>query len=350
MKKWITIALVFVSVLGFAELVNWVVAKVGSYTITYYDLKRMESFLKLSGDPNSDEKAAFKELLFTYSLFAMAEKDAKLRIQSQELDKYIAMLTNVTNAQDIAGQYRNKLYKEYPQEFVLQLKKNQMIRGLVFYDEGLKAQASKEPTENEKRAYYEENKKMFMKPPLLDIIVFAAMPPTSLTLDQLEAFEKNFAGIAERLRESDDVDAIFRDYNYINFEPYSGRTGYKSAYDLLKTGMYPEEVLGIPFQDSIPLPTGTITVKEGKVIHFPQPIPLRSKKKSVYLVIKVLKRDALTAIPYEDVKNDLGLRLKDMKIMQAIQDYVVKKAKKGDIRLNLLDNNYSGDFNAFVGR
>lgn len=335
----ISAVMLFAAIPLFAKMVNWIVAGVGFYSVTDFDIRRMLEFQKASGDAEATEKSAFRNLLISYGLLTLAAQDQIIDVNNAEIEEYIASITNITNAADPSMQFRLKLYQQFPELFKLQVQREQVARALIFYNEELKSQASAEVPLSAISNFYKENKEQLLEPPMLDIIVFACTAPQNSTLDDLANFEAALKKIAERLAWSDDADYILDKYRWMKFTSYSGRTGLKPAYDLLQAG-YPEEVLNIPFMDRIPMPTGgDIIVKVGKVITFPQPIPLRATGKPTYLIIKIIAKEDMGPMPFAEAAPMIEMRLRQEMMDNVVENYVLGRLVSGSLFLQFMDSN-----------
>ena len=357
MKKFLAVAfMIFFFVSAYANRVNWVIAGVDNYSITAYDLRRMKEFGIESGNPQYSEEEAFKDLMLSYALLSYARQDAAFDISEEDLRKTIVATTNVQNITDpeelAVANYRRELYLKYPDEFRLQIRKQHIIRGMLFYNEELKTKAGREVTEAERQAFYNENKEKFVQRPTVDFIVFAAHQPRNITLNQLEEFEKAFQDIANMLGRNNNHEAVFNKYrNRINFLPYSGRTGERSAYNLIQDG-YPEEIINICYMDQIPMPQRTITVAPGRVIGFPQPIPIGQARRPTYLVIKLISRAKPEPMKYDEVKGFIDNYIREENMSKAVEEYIINAVNENKVNINLIDDGrkYQGVYNEIIRR
>jgi hypothetical protein len=333
--------------------VNWVILTIGNNSLTLNDLERFYEFEKTSGDPKATMESAFDELLFLYGLKGIAEKNPNIKLQSDP-QLVLGAITNLTNTE--AQQIRLKLYNEFPDQFILLMEKEQIIDNLFFYEENLKTNMNIEISEEQRKQYFDKNKDKFIAPAKLDFIVFAAHPVDD-TLAQLSMFENNMKAIAAYLSKSDKADYIFNKYKSMNFTPYSGHSGLKYAYELVKDGKYPMEILGVAFEEKIQITaTETIKIKEGKAFYIPQPIKLKNTKNPVYIVMKIIKREKDKPMTYDEVKamkdpngqSQIDLILKSEYRMKMLRNYVIKKIKTGQILVTLFDQNYLKQYNTFI--
>jgi hypothetical protein len=349
MKKFaLIIFLAFGLVPIYAAVINSISANVGNYAITGYDIQKEKEFQAIGGAGKGDVNSAFKELVISYGLIYLADKSDKLKIREQEVDSYIVSFTNFTNANDPAAQFRTKLIGEYSQEYRLRMKKEQVIRMLLFYDQDFKAKVNQEIPEKEKRAFYQKNRQSLVDTPKVDLIVVGVVQPKNMSLDELSSFEGTLASIADQLKGSDDINSILKKKS-LNVEPYSGRSGFKDVYELMRAG-YPEEAMGIALKDSIPSSKGNITIKKGSAFFYPQPIPLRASGKPTYLIIKVIDRKNAVPMTFEKANYLIENRLKEEKIMAEVENYVAAKINKGELTVNIVDKNYEGALNELIRR
>ncbi len=350
MKKFCFILLLLIAVSCYGKTVFSMAASIGKYAITSYDIDRMNDFLLASsGRTNDDTNAAFKELLLSYGLIYLADKDEKIMIQQQEIDNYINSITNVTNSDDPTAVYRQKIFNDYPDQFKLQIQRSQVVRALIFYYPDIKAKANEEVTEKEMRDFYEKNTNSLILPPMVDLIVVSAQQPFNLSLDELGNFEKALSNITETLKKSDDIDSLLSRYKNINFESYSGRTGLKQPYDLLRSG-YPEEVLNIAFMEKIQINPKNIIIMKNGTVFGPQLVPFRKSAKNFFLIIKLIERDLPQVASFEKVRPLIEGKLKEDKAANFFHQYVTDKMKKGDIPVNIVNTNYQGAYDEFIRR
>lgn len=355
-KKVLLIILMTIPVLLYAKRVNWIVANIGSYSITKYDIEQMQQFGKDSGNPKYTKKMAISDLILSYSLLMYERQDENINIRESDMKKILSATTNVsaiTNKEErTVAEYRRNLYMKYPEEFMMQMKKQQIMRSLAFYDETIKDKAQREIVEDDRKDFYKENKAKFMKRPKADFIVFAAHQPRNLDLTQLEKFEEYWPAIAKSLKRSNNTNRIFKKYRRkIRFLSYSGRSGKTGAYELMKK--YPAEVVNICFMDKIPMPPKPIYVRPGRVISFPQPIPMGARKKPTYIVIKLISREKPVQMTYEEAKGFMDNHIKEDFMNDAIKDFIVNQLTKRDIILNILDKKdttFKGVYDEFIGR
>ena len=351
MKKnvFLMLMLVFFVSAGFAKIVNYVIARVGTYTITSYDLKKAVEFQKVSGNQLANDSGALKELMFSYSVLSLAKQNKKIQINHNEVDTMIRSITNITNSKDPGAKFRLKLYRDYPDQYKLQLEKSQAVRALAFYDPDLKAQISSEPTEAELLAYYKKNKKMFVSTPELNLIVLAVEEPRAASLDQLVTLEKSIPKIGNYLKRTGSFEKTKRKFGKIHFTSYSGLTGLHSVYELIQAGI-PEAVVSIALRPSIQMGQKTITIRKGSVVAIPAPVPIRETGKRTYLVIKVLNRKMSGIKPYAEAKEQVKYRYKEARAVDLVKKYVAKQINEGNLEFTLIDNKYKGVRDAFIGR
>ena len=127
-KKLLLIAMaLLITSVGFAKIVNYVIARVGTYTITSYDLKKSVEFEKVGGNQQANEASALKDLFFGYSVLSLAKQNEKIQINHNEVDSMIQSITNITNSKDPSAKFRLKLYRDYPEQFKLQLESHRVI-------------------------------------------------------------------------------------------------------------------------------------------------------------------------------------------------------------------------------
>ncbi|OHD54397.1 MAG: hypothetical protein A2Y33_04450 [Spirochaetes bacterium GWF1_51_8] len=333
--------------------INWVIMSIGNLPLTLFDVERYYEFEKISGDPNSTMESVFDDLIFIYGLKGLAAKNPDIKIQSDPA-LVLSMINGVSNSE--AQQMRLKLYNDYPEQFIMLMEKEQIIDNLFFFEEALKTNVNIEITEAQRKEYYDKNKEKFVSPAKLDFMVFAAYPPDD-SLAQLTKFENNMKAIAAALGKTDDPQVILNKYKFMNFTSYSGRSELKYAYELVKDGKYPMEVLGVAFEEKIQISaTETIKIKEGKAFYIPQPIKMKNAKKPVYIVMKVIKREKDKPMTYDEVKalkdangqSQLDLVLKTQMRLDLIKKHIAKKMKNGQILVTLFDQNYLKLYNNFI--
>jgi len=352
MKKFIILMIIlFAGVNGYAKLWNWVVANIGTYAITDYDVKKMNSFLMASGEiKTNDLDQAFKNILVIYSLQSIIDNDAKVKMTDKEIDDYIKALTNITNNEDPAAEYRLKLYQEFPDQYKLAIKKDQLVRTISYYNEELKTNSGLKVSENEIKNFYESNKPRFMDLPYLDFIVFAFERPKNLGLDELEGFETALSNMSELLKRSDDAVQIMAKYkNQVKFESYSGRSGLKPFNELI-TNNYPEEVLSISAMEKLTLPPKTVIIMTNGTVFGPQLVPIRKANKTVYIVLKIIEKKAAQPVSYDKVKEMIERKLRGDKLDGAIESFVKGKIIKREVTISVLDKSYEGVYNEFLRR
>ncbi len=350
MKRSVLVLLFLIlSVLGFSKIVNWVVARVGSYSITSYDIKQMTSFKKGSGDQTATDKDSLEELLLSYSIMTLARQNPNYQSQDREVDNYITSVTNITNREDVQAQLRLKLYRDYPEQYKLQIERNQVLRALLFYDNELKEQVNTESPMDELKKYYDKNKNRYAEPPQVDLVVLGIEQPNNLSLEALVKMEENIDQIGDYLKKTNDPNKIYSRVPGIKFASYSGRTDIKSVRDLLYAGM-PEMILNIALSPSINTGSKTININKGTVVVINQPILLKETKRYTYLIIKLIDLKPGGLQPFEKVINEVKIHYKDERTVEMVQDYVSKKIQSGELNLNLIDNNYQGVYDGFIRR
>lgn len=332
------------------EIVNWIVARVGDYSITEYDINRMLEFETMTGNYEATKESVLEGLMVDYALLTMAEDSDLYAISDDDIDLFLGSITNITNTNDFTAQYRLTLFQNYPDQYCIQIEVEQIMSALLFYEDDLKEQASEDIPEEDIKLFYDENQTLFADAPTLDIIVFAAEQPDYDTLSALEAFETAWANIAIKLETSDDADALMKKYNWIDFTDYTGRTGDRYAYELLDEG-YPEEILNIPFMDSIPTSYGDeIEVNIGDVINFPYPVPLSESGEMTYLIIKVIDRELNGVMDYDEAKPYIESKLEQEQIDEVIANYVVELIEDDEIEIEIIDEDRIGVYDELVRR
>ncbi len=327
-------------------VVNSIIANVGKYSITKYDLQKMDEFLRINGVTNG----AFQELLSTYSMFTLVENDEKIIFKEKEVDTYISAITNAKSTNDPSIKTRLKIYQEFPDQFRMQVKKSQIIRSMAFYKEEIKNKSDEEIPNKDLNDFYKKNKKYFTEPPVLDLYIVSVPQPKDLNLSQLENFEKNLMVLADALKKSDDITPLLNNYRkIINPEPYSGRTGTKSVYELYNSG-YPEELLSISLMTNIPNAKVPIKIKNGTVLG-PEVINFRnSPDKMHYLILKIISRKPVHQSTFEEARPLLENLLKEERIKKIIQQYIIDKINNGEISISIIDKSYEGAYDEYIRR
>lgn len=347
-KFILTLALLIGTVCaGFGAVVNNVVASVGKYAITAYDIRKMNDFLQITtGIKKSDINAAFTELLFSYSLIYLSDNEEQIVVRDQETKNYVDSLTNQQAGAGPNLQY----YKDYLEQFKMQYRKNQIIRSILSYDQALKMKISEEIPESQIRSFFNKNRKSLIEPASLDAIVLGVLQPKTGSLDELEKFDKNLMAVAEALKKTDDVNAVMTRFRpQFAFENYSGRTGMKNIFALMRAG-YPNEMLGIGLsQNPIPGPKGNVVMKKGSV-YGPMPMVLQGNGKATYLIVKLINRQLERSMSYETAKPMIEQKIREDKVGDIFKKYVIEKINSGDITVNMLDKNFEGAYNEFVRR
>lgn len=340
-----------------ARLVNWVVATVGSYAITDYDIRQMNQFLQVIGiQRTNDMNAAFRALVYQYGLLSMADSDERMKSGEKEIAQYIDSITNAprdTNAGDSSSSdMKRRVYNDFPEFYRMYIRKDLIARDLFYINPDLKARVPAVINEKETRAYFDSNRNRFVEPPYGDLIIIAVNRPDNLgPFDYLDKYETPLSNMAAALKRSDDVTNLMNIYSRnFKFEPYSGRTGLKPLIDILSNGT-PEEALGITFgQDSVQVSaTERIRMTNGSVFG-PYPIPIRKTGKKVYIIIKIMEKRVQKPIPFEQVKDNIEDMLKAEKSSEVMEKFVKEKFQKRDIVVTILDRNFEGVYNDFLRR
>lgn len=347
MKKLFLLAAVMAltAASGYGAVLNSVVASVGKYAITSYDIRKMNEFMQMnSGIRKTDLNAAFNELVFSYSLLYLSDNDEQIVVREQELNNYINSLTNQQSGAV------PEFYRENIDLISLQYRKNQVIRSILSYDQGLKVKMNEEIPEAEMKDFYYKNQKSLTEPPAMDAIVIGVLQPKTGSLDQLESFENSLKKVVETLKSTDDANAVMAKFRpQFNFEAFSGRTGMKNVYELMKAG-YPNEMLAIGLSTSpIQGPGGTVTMRKG-MVYGPQSIALQSTGKATYMIVKLINRQMEKRMTFEAAKPLIDRKLRDDRVNNLFKQYVIEKINGGDVTVNLLDKNYEGAYNEFVRR
>ena len=109
-----------------------------------------------------------------------------------EVENYISSLTNMKNQNDVQAGGSMKLLSEYPDQFKLEIKKNQVVQALLFYDQDLKTNSNIKVSEQDISNYYYKNLASFIEPPSEDIIVVAVTKNPSMSLEAQGVLEGNF--------------------------------------------------------------------------------------------------------------------------------------------------------------
>ncbi|MGC8764779.1 MAG: hypothetical protein ACP5QT_02705 [Brevinematia bacterium] len=349
--RLIFVALLFYSVGNLFSLpVNRVVAVVGDFPITSYDIEMMEKFMRAASSNPSNKVEPFKELLFVYSLEQIVKDNKKIILPKDEIDK---MIENMTNTEDMTNEMllqRAKLINDFADEMRLQLKKGQMTRALIFYDTRLKEKANQKIDEAEISNFYRENQKAFYEHPKIDIVLVVCKKPENLSLEELERFEKALDEIALRLKKSDDISDLLLKYKKIlNYESYSGRTGLRFVFDLYQQG-YPEELLAFSLTTKpIPTPKGNLIVKPGFLIG-PEKTRFRNSEKDYYFILKLIDRELEKPIPLEKVRAVIEAQLREKKVYEVMRNYIIEKIEKNELNIVLYDDKLQGEYNEFIRR
>jgi len=332
-------------------VLNRIIATVGDYPITSYDIERMRDFLKLmSGNNPSQKIEPLKELLFFYSLQQIVSQNKKIILPRDEINKIIENTTNVKDASDELAKQRLKIYEQYPDEFEMQIRKSQIVRALMFYDTRLKDKAGEKVSEEEIKKFYQENKKLMVDQPKLDLVIVVCKSPKNASLENLEKFENALLQISDRLKKSNEIeDLLAKNKNLLGYENYSGRTGLKYVFELYQSGI-PEELLAFSLStNAIPTPKGNLYVKPGFVIG-PEVTKFRNSDEKYYFVLKVVDRKLNEFVPLEKVKPLIENQLREQKIYNALKEYILEKIEKNELQISLYDINYQGEYDEFLRR
>ncbi len=330
-----------------AVIVDSIVANVGKYSISKYDLQRMGEFLQISKSTNN----AFIELLSSYALFTAVETDPEIIYRNNEVDNFITSLTNSTNSNDPSFKMRQQLFHDYPGEYTIEIKRNTMTRSLGFYKTNFKAMSDQPIPDNELKDFYAKNKKYFTDPPKLDMIVVSLPQPPEADLDTLAKIENILTAITNSLYRTDDINPVLDKYRkIINFEPYSGRTGLKDVYEIFRSGC-PEELINIALMKSIPQRSSPpIIVKNGTIIGYEKYIFKNSPNKVHYFIVKLISRKMEQQSTFEEAKPSIINLLKDEKLLSLIQKYVTDKIIRGEIPVDIVDKSYEGVYDEYLRR
>jgi len=347
----ILLILLIKSTLIYPEIVNWVIAKVGNYPITYYDLNQMNEFVNFGSglNKNADLNQSFEDLILTYCVLTIPDFINKIKINETEIDNYINSMTNISNSNDPTFEYKLTIFNKYPEQFKLQLKKNQIIRNLIFYDENLKSKINKEITPLEITNFYEKNKKNF-EVPMISLLILAVEQNKNLSFDEMLNFEKVLNEIKEIVKKTNDINFIIDKYkDKIKFEDFSQITEFKSVYELLDKGI-PDEILNLSLMEKIRLPDGSFFEIKKDAVFGPQIIPIKKMKKNVYIIIKFLENPKKTPLPLEKILDKIDYAIKEERINNEIKKYVLENIKKGKITINIIDKKYEEVYNDFLRR
>ena len=347
----VTLVLTFVCVRAYPTLVNKIVASVGNFPITTYDIEMTEKFLQTTtGNNPSNKVQPLKELLFLYSLEQIVNDNKKIILPKDEIEK---MMQNLTNLEDETNDFafqRAEIAKRFPEEMKMQLKKGQLVRALLFYDTRLKEKANEKIDEREITNFYKKNEKSFIDQPYLDLVIVVCEQPKTSSLEELEKFENTLDKIAARLKKSNDISDLLTKYRkFLNPEPYSGRTSLKPVSELFQSG-YPEELLAFSLSTNvIQTSRGNLYVKPGFSIG-PEKIKFRNSPKNYYFVLKVVDRKIGSTLPLEKVRNIIEAQLKEKKIYDALKDLIIDKINKKELQIVLYDEKYKGEYDEFLRR
>ena len=348
MKQLFFLIFMLAAIQGQATVVNFIVANVGQYSISKIDVQRMTEFLEVSRSSNSD---AFTELITLYSVFCSIEGDDQILFKDKEVDTILKALTNTNNTMDPMAKDRFQIYNEYPDEYRMELKKNQIIRALAYYKPEIKSCIDEKIPESQVKDYYLTNQKMFKTIPQLDMFVVSVPQPADITLEKLTEIENALTEMTNALRKSDDISPLLEKYkNVLNLEPYSGRTGLKPINEIYKAGC-PEELINFALMPSIPIRRGPpIIIKNGSIIGYEKFVFKSSPKIIHYFIIKLINRKYDQQIPFEEVKSVIEANLKEERLRAALQKYIVAKINRREIIVTIIDKSYEGEYNEFLRR
>ncbi len=343
---WILI-LMFIALQGRADVVNSIVANVGQYSISKLDIQKMSEFLQISKSTNN----AMIELIMAYSVFTSIENDDQIVFRDNEVDSIVKTLTNTNNTSDSMAKARQQLYHDYPDEYKLELKKNQIIRSLAYYKPDIKSSVDETISEKDMTNFYLKNKKYFINAPLLDMYIISVPQPADVTLDKLDEIEQALAVLTNALKKSDDVTPLLEKYkNLLKPEPYSGRTGFKPINEIYNAGC-PEELINIALMQSIPMRSAPpLIVKNGTIIGYEKYLFKNSPNKIHYFIIKLINRKSETQSSFEDSRAAIENILKEDKLRTAIQKFIINKINHGEITVNIIDKSYEGVYDEFLRR
>ncbi len=353
LKNLIFLSIFVVSSTIFAEPFNKVVASVGDFAITSYDVESMRKFMQVyTGNATNVKIEPFKELLYIYSLEQIVKDNSKIILPKDEVDKMIDKMTNLTKEERTNQMLveRAKIVDQFPEELRLYLRKFQIIRTLLSVDTRLRDKSNEKIDEKEITNFYNEHKSSLIEPPSIDIILVVAEQPSGGTLDELEKFEKTLEEIAKRLQRSNDIADLLEKYKRtIKFESYSGRTGLKPVYELFQAG-YPEEMLAFALiTNPIPTAKGKLNVKPGFVLG-PEKTKFRNSNKVVYFIFKLVDRKIGANVPIDKVRNLIEAQLREQKIMNSVKNYILDKISGKELEIVIYDEKYKGEYDEFLRR
>jgi|GEM_PF-2172174 hypothetical protein len=345
---WILILMFSAAIGGHAAVVNSIVANIGQYSISRIDIQRMDEFLKVSRTTNND---ALTELILVYSIFSSIENDDQITFKEAEVDNTIKALTNTNGNPDPMAKSRLQLFLSFPDEYKLEIKKNQVIRTLTYYKPELKTIVDEIIPDSELKTYYLNNKKYFVNPPQLDMYVLAVPQPPDASLDKLDEIERALCAVTNALRKTDDATPVVEKYKtLLNPEPYSGRTGYRPIVEIFNSGC-PEELINFALIPSIPLRSGPpLIVKNGTVIGYEKFMFKSSPRVVHYFIIKVLNKKLQEPMTFEESKSAIVNILKEEKIKSSLQKFIINKINRSEISVNIIDKSYEGVYNEFLRR
>lgn len=333
---------------GFAHaaIVNSIAASVGRYAITAHDIRRMNDFLQINtGVKKSDLKAAFHELIYAYGLIDLADQNENIMISEIELNSYLESLTNQQSAGDARA-----FYRDYLDLIRINYKKNQVIRSILSFNNDLKFKIGEDIPEKKMRDFYNKNRASLIEPPSIDVAVIGVSQPATSSLDELERFEKSLDTLIVELRKTNDVQAVLNKAGgRFSVTPFSGRTGMKNVYELIRSGL-PNEVLGIALASQpIRGPKGMVTMRKGTV-YGPAPIVLQGSERATYLIVKLIDRKMESRMTFEAARPIIERKLREDRVNEIFRQFVTEQIASGEITVSLLDKNYEGAYNEFVRR
>lgn len=365
MKSWIFIFMISLSAsFAYAKPYNQVIAQVGQYSITGYDLSQTLLFEQTMGKTNLTKKKVFEDILMTYGIFDLAAQNEKYQVSDADINKTIESLTNANDKEsESVVRERQQIYSKFPEALRMQIKKNRIMQTLFFYDEDLKAKVNEAPSEESMKKFYKQNSRLFMKLPKIDIAVFVVKKKESWSFDYLEKVEGAMRKIASLLKKGVSAEKIIKKYSWLHFESYSGRSGLKDLREL-NTEKYPQELILLPLQKTMLLPemknikgVPTFTgkqvkqkVKPGFVFYIGQPMPLRGKKGLYYVALKVMQRVEPDVLPYKAVKDKIMAELKNQNAVDILKEKIKEEFQKKEIFVSILDPSYQGVYDEFIRR
>lgn len=331
-----------------AVVLNSVAAKIGDYTITTYDLQRMEAFIKAStgAQATNTSRQAFEDLLFIYGLKSIQAQatNGQIKIKEKDWGTYVNQLTN-----EKASQQSIEFYRDYSHELRLAFEKMQLIQAIARFDATLGEKLSAQPTEQEIKDFYQKNKKQMVDYPQLDLIYMLVPMPNNLSLDELTQFEKNLQAIGAALKKNDNLDEILAKYPGIKPEFFSGKTGLKPYFELIQQNI-PQFIINIGLQPK-PIQTskGMLTVRSGTVVG-PEPIKLPENSKSYYFIMKVVTRVDARQLTLEESRAKISRVLQEQQFETIFNTYLSEKMRQGEIPVSIISKEYQGVYDEFIRR